>query len=53
MVQEPAEFFVNAANPGDGEIGINISGPTECQVDVVDQGDGKYHCVYVAPRPGL
>ncbi len=53
MVQEPAEFFVDAADAGDGEIGIDISGPTECQVDVVDQGDGTYHCTYVAPRPGL
>ena len=50
---EPAEFFVDASEAGDGDIGIAISGPSECEVNVEDEGDGKYHCTYTAPRPGV
>ena len=50
---EPAEFFVDASEAGDGDIGIAISGPDECDVTVEDNGDGTYHCTYVAPKPGL
>ena len=50
---EPAEFFVDATEAGDGDIGIAISGPAECEVNVEDNGDGTYHCTYVAPRPGI
>lgn len=50
---EPAEFFVDATEAGEGDIGIAISGPAECKVDVEDKGDGTYHCSYVAPRPGV
>ena len=51
--QEPAEFFVDATDCGDGELGIAIAGPAECKVNVEDEGDGKYRCSYVAPRPGV
>ena len=36
---EPAEFFVDATEAGDGDIGIAISGPAECEVNVEDNGD--------------
>lgn len=51
--QETAEFFVDASNGGDGDVSVGISGPAKCEVSVDDQGDGKYHCSYVAPRPGV
>ena len=53
VVNEPAEFTVDASNAGVGDIGLAINGPAECQVDCVDNGDGTFHCTYVAPKPGL
>lgn len=53
VVQEPAEFTVDASEAGNGDVGIAISGPEECKVTVDDKGDGKYHCSYVAHKPGV
>ena len=51
--QETAEFTVDASNAGVGDIGLAISGPAEVAVECTDNGDGTFHCTYVAPRPGV
>ena len=53
VVGQPAEFTVDASNAGNGEVGIQIDGPAECEVKCVDNGDGTFSCSYVAPRPGI
>ena len=45
---EPAEFFVDATEAGDGDIGIAISGPAECEVNVEDNGDVERTTVFQA-----
>ena len=53
VAQEEAEFFVDATDAGDGDVGIALSGPAECEVKVEDNGDKTYRCTYTAPRPGI
>lgn len=53
VVNEPAEFTVDASKAGSGDIGLAINGPAECEVKCVDNGDGTFNCTYVAPKPGL
>lgn len=50
---EPAEFTVDTTEAGEGQLGIDIKGPDDCNIDVVDNSDGTYTVSYVAPRPGL
>lgn len=41
-VNEEAEFTVDASKAGEGNLGVNISGPANCTITVDDKGDGTF-----------
>ena len=52
IIQEKAEFTVDASKGGNGNIGVNIEGPEECQVNSSEKGDSIFNCSYIATKPG-
>lgn len=50
---EPAEFTVDASKAGNGDVGLSIGGPAECEMNCVDNEDGTFQCSYTAPWPGV
>lgn len=48
VVQEEASFTVDAANAGEGSLGLNITGPADCVINMEDEGNGIYQvCIIV------
>ena len=42
VVNEETSFTVDAAKAGEGDLGLNIAGPSNCEINVTDSGDGVY-----------
>lgn len=46
IVHKPAEFLIDTRSAGQGAIGVQIEGPSECHLNCRDIGDGTCHITY-------
>ena len=53
ITQEEAHFTVDATEAGDGALGIEITGPADCDVNCKETSNKMFEVSYVAPRPGI
>lgn len=53
IAQEEAPFTVDASKAGEGSLGLQISGPADCEISCEELENGIYKAKYVAPRPGI
>ena len=54
IANEEAKFTVDASKAGDGNLGLSIQGPEDCQIEVKETPEeGVYDISYVATRPGV
>lgn len=50
---EPATFTIDTREcTSPGELGINVDGPMECQIDVKENPDGTVNVSYMPEKPG-
>lgn len=52
IVDKPAQFLLDIRNAGNGGLGINVSGPSEADVDCQDNGDGTCSVFYTPKSAG-
>ena len=50
---QEAKFTIDASKAGEGSLGVNITGPSDCAIECKEVEDGMYEVSYVAPRPGV
>lgn len=53
VMNQPSTFTVDASNAGYGVIDVKIRGPADCEVTSVNNGDGTFHCTYIALKAGI
>ena len=53
VAKEEAKFTVDASEAGSGALGLQISGPADCEINCKETAPGTYEVSYVAPRPGI
>ncbi len=53
ITNNEAKFTVDAVNAGEGKLGVNIVGPSDCTINCEEQKPGIYEITYVAPRAGV
>ena len=53
VTKEPAHFTVDASEAGSGALGLQITGPADCDINCKEVSPGKYEVSYIAPRPGV
>ena len=51
--QEEAEFTVDATKAGEGALGLEITGPADCEINCKESSQGLFNVTYIAPRPGI
>ena len=50
---EMTNFTVDATGAGEGSLGLQISGPAECEFKCTETSTGMYEVEYIAPRAGI
>lgn len=48
-----AKFIVDTVNAGEGNLGLNILGPSDCVIKCDEQEPGIYEVTYIADRAGV
>uniref|UniRef100_UPI00358FEB07 filamin-C-like isoform X2 n=1 Tax=Myxine glutinosa TaxID=7769 RepID=UPI00358FEB07 len=51
-VGQPACFTIDMRAAGAGELGLTVEGPSEAQLECVDNRDGTYEASYLPRQPG-
>lgn len=53
IAQVEALFTVDASAAGEGALGLEITGPADCEINCNETSQGVYSVTYIAPRPGI
>ena len=44
---------MDATKAGEGALGLEITGPADCEINCKESSQGLFNVTYIAPRPGI